>query len=383
MANPEQADTRRATNPLFNANRMKLGVFGANVSNGCAITLAEGRLETTWPNTKRIATLADRAGLEAMVPVARWKGFGGPTNFNGTCFETYTWAAGVAGVTEHTAAFSTSHVPTVHPIMAAKQGTTIDHISGGRFALNVVCGWYQPELEMFGAPIMEHDTRYEYAAEWLDVVRLLWTAEDEFDYEGRYFRIEKGFHQPKPIQRPFPPIMNAGGSPTGQRFAAKYADMAFILVREHDYDGARAQVQHLRRLARDEFGRALQVWCSAYVVCRPTEREAQDYLNYYVRERGDWEAVENLTRILGIQSDVVSPEAMEAFKFHFIAGWGGYPLVGTTARITDTLGKLADVGLDGIVLSWVDYETELQQWIAEVLPLMEQAGLRQPFRPEA
>src|SRR5207248_3001134 len=132
MAVREQANTRRATNPLFNSNKMKLGVFGANVSNGCAITLAEGRLETTWPNTKRIATLADRAGLEAMVPVARWKGFGGPTNFNGTCFETYTWAAGVAGVTEHTAAFSTSHVPTVHPIMAAKQGTTIDHISGGR-----------------------------------------------------------------------------------------------------------------------------------------------------------------------------------------------------------------------------------------------------------
>jgi dimethylsulfone monooxygenase len=383
MAIEEPADTRRATNPLFNANRLKLGVFGANVSNGCAITEAEGRLETTWPNTKRIALLADRAGLEAMVPVARWKGFGGPTNFNGSCFETYTWAAGVAGVTAHTAAFSTSHVPTVHPIMAAKQGTTIDHISGGRFALNVVCGWFQPELEMFGAPLMAHDARYEYAAEWLDVVRRLWTAEDEFDYEGRYFRIQKGFHQPKPIQRPFPPIMNAGGSEVGQRFAAQHADMAFILVREHDYDGARAQVEHLRRLAHEEFGRALQVWCSAYVVCRPTEREAQEYLNYYVRERGDWEAVENLTRIMGLQSDVVPPEAMEAFKFHFIAGWGGYPLVGTAAQITDTLGKLADVGLDGIVLSWVNYETELQQWIAEVLPLMEQAGLRQPFRPEA
>src|SRR5581483_4318004 len=267
-------DTRRATNPLFNDNRMKLGVFGANVSNGCAITMAEGRLETTWPNTRTVATLADQAGLEAMVPVARWKGFGGPTNFNGTCFETYTWAAGLAAITDHAAIFSTSHVPTVHPIMAAKQATTIDHISGGRFALNVVCGWYQPELEMFGAPIMEHDTRYEYAEEWLEVIRRLWTEEEEFEYEGRFFRIQKGFHQPKPIQRPFPPIMNAGGSPTGQRFAAKHADMAFILVREHDYDGARAQVQHLRRLAREEFGRALQVWCSAYVVCRPTEREA-------------------------------------------------------------------------------------------------------------
>ncbi len=383
MALNTARDTRRATNPLFNDNRMKLGGFGANVSNGCAITMAEGRLETTWPNTRTVATLTDQAGLEAMVPVARWKGFGGPTNFNGTCFETYTWAAGLAAITDHAAIFSTSHVPTVHPIMAAKQATTIDHISGGRFALNVVCGWYQPELEMFGAPIMEHDTRYEYAEEWLEVIRRLWTEEEEFEYEGRFFRIQKGFHQPKPIQRPFPPIMNAGGSPTGQRFAAKHADMAFILVREHDYDGAKAQVDYLHRLAREEFGRELQVWCSAYVVCRPTEKEAHDYLNYYVREKGDWEAVDNLTRILGIQSDVVAPEAMEAFKFHFIAGWGGYPLVGTPEQIVDTLGRLSRAGLDGVVLSWVNYEAELRQWIAEVLPLMEQASLRQPFRPEA
>ena len=82
----------RENNPLWNSNRMKLGIFGSNVSNGCAMTTAEGRLETTWPNTKTICNTADRAGFEALVPVARWKGFGGKTNFNGTCFETYTWA---------------------------------------------------------------------------------------------------------------------------------------------------------------------------------------------------------------------------------------------------------------------------------------------------
>ena len=75
MAIHAAQDTRRGTNPLFNDNRLKLGVFGANVSNGCAITQAEGHLETTWPNTRTIARLADQAGLEAMVPVARWKGF--------------------------------------------------------------------------------------------------------------------------------------------------------------------------------------------------------------------------------------------------------------------------------------------------------------------
>jgi alkanesulfonate monooxygenase SsuD/methylene tetrahydromethanopterin reductase-like flavin-dependent oxidoreductase (luciferase family) len=376
-------ETRRATNPLFNENRLKLGTFGTNVSYGCAATLAEGALETSWPNTRRINTLADQAGFEALVPVARWKGFGGPTNFNGSCFESYTWAAGLAAVTDHAAVFSTSHVPTVHPIMAAKQATTIDHISNGRFALNLVCGWFQPELEMFGAPLLEHDTRYEHAAEWLEVMKLLWTAEEEFDYEGRFFRIQRGFHQPKPIQRPFPAIMNAGGSAIGQRFAARYVDIAFILVQQRDYEGIKAQVDDFRRVAREEFGREIQIWTHCYVVCRPTQKEATSYLQHYVREKGDWEAIDNLTRIMGLQNQCVKPEAMDAMKFHFVAGWGGCPIVGTPEQIVDALDTFARAGLDGTVLSWVNYEVELQQWIDKVMPMLEQAGLRKPHRRNA
>lgn len=72
---------RRFLNPLYSDNRLKLGVFGANVSNGCAATTAAGHLEMTWPNSRDIVTTADRAGFEALVPVARWRGFGGATDF--------------------------------------------------------------------------------------------------------------------------------------------------------------------------------------------------------------------------------------------------------------------------------------------------------------
>ena len=69
---------RRFLNPLYSDNRLKLGVFGANVSNGCAATTAAGHLEMTWPNSRDIVTTADRAGFEALVPVARWRGFEAP-----------------------------------------------------------------------------------------------------------------------------------------------------------------------------------------------------------------------------------------------------------------------------------------------------------------
>jgi|SRR6516162_10849896 hypothetical protein len=58
-------DDRRSLNALYSDNRLKLGVFGANVSNGCAATTAPGRLEMNWPNSRDIVTLADFAGFES------------------------------------------------------------------------------------------------------------------------------------------------------------------------------------------------------------------------------------------------------------------------------------------------------------------------------
>jgi alkanesulfonate monooxygenase SsuD/methylene tetrahydromethanopterin reductase-like flavin-dependent oxidoreductase (luciferase family) len=179
---------------LFNDNKLKLGTFGTNVGNGCAISTIDGVFKTTWPEAEAIAKLTDEAGFEAIVPVARWRGFGGETDFNGPSFETYTWAAGLGALTHSSTLFATCHVPTIHPILAAKQATTVDHITNGRFAINIVCGWFRGEIEMFGSEIMEHDARYDYAEEWLGIMKRLWTEEDDFDFEGRYFKIKGGYH---------------------------------------------------------------------------------------------------------------------------------------------------------------------------------------------
>ncbi len=84
-----------------------------------------------------------------------------------------------------------------------------------------------------------------------------------------------------------------------------------------------------------------------------------------------------------MQTETLDPKTLEGHKAHFIAGHGGYPLVGTAEQIVDELGKLADIGVDGCLISWVGYKKELAQWNADVLPLMVQAGLREPFRPAA
>jgi alkanesulfonate monooxygenase SsuD/methylene tetrahydromethanopterin reductase-like flavin-dependent oxidoreductase (luciferase family) len=158
---------------VFNDRALKLGTFSTNLSGGCSISTVEGVLEADWASTVTLAQMGDEMGFEALVPVGRWRGFGGVTDFNGAGFESYTWGAGIASATKDAGVFVTSHVPTMHPVMAAKQMTTIDHISNGRVALNIVTGWNAPEIEMFGAPMLPHDERYAVAQEWVDIVRAL------------------------------------------------------------------------------------------------------------------------------------------------------------------------------------------------------------------
>ena len=109
-----------------------------------------------------------------------------------------------------------------------------------------------------------------------------------------------------------------------------------------------------------------------------TENDAKAYYNYYVNEMGDWKAADNLIRVLGINSKMVGKEAMEGLKSQFIAGYCGYPLIGTSEMIADGLQMLSNVGFNGSLLSWVDYETGLKRFDAEVMPLLEQCGLRAP-----
>ena len=101
---------RRETNPAFSTRRLKLGTFQTNLDSGCVMSDLDGKLEITWPNTVELAKLADDMEFEALVPVARWMGWGGKLNPQGPGFEAYTWAAGISASTARTGVVSTSHI---------------------------------------------------------------------------------------------------------------------------------------------------------------------------------------------------------------------------------------------------------------------------------
>ena len=154
--------------------------------------------------------------------------------------------------------------------------------------------------------------------------------------------------------------------------------MMFQAITNPDPQAIKAEIESVREIARTEFGREIQVWTNSYIVHGDTEADAKAYYNHYVNELGDWQAADNLIRVLGINSKMVGKEAMEGLKSQFIAGYCGYPLIGTSEMIAEGLQMLSDVGFNGSLLSWVDYETGLKRFNTEVMPLLEQRGLRAP-----
>ena len=127
--------TRHDRVAMHNANTLKIGLFGANCSSGRAVTMIAERWSGSWPDNLKLAKMADEAGIDFLLPIGRWKGYGGDTDYQGATLETLTWASGLLASTRRITVFGTVHAPLFNPVIAAKEMVTADHIGEGRFGL--------------------------------------------------------------------------------------------------------------------------------------------------------------------------------------------------------------------------------------------------------
>ena len=358
-------------------NRLKIGLFGANCSSGRAVTMVPERWSGSWADCLKLAQMADEAGIEFMLPIGRWKGYGGDTDYQGETFETVSWACGLLAQTKRLTVFGTVHAPLIAPLIAAKEFVTADHIGEGRFGLNVVCGWNEGEFEMFGASLRDHESRYDYAREWLDIIKRAWGPGDDFDFTGRFFELKKVRAKPKPFGGGRPLIMNAGASPTGQAFAIRNCDALFSHM-SHGISFAEtaAHVTNVRRMAR-EAGREIDVYTVGVVTCRPTAREAEEYWRHTIVDKADWAAVDNILAMRNVTAQTHGEAEFQRLRNHQANGMGGLPLVGDPDHVAGRMATLVDAGLKGIAISFVNYLDELPYFAAEVLPRLQRMGLRE------
>jgi FMNH2-dependent dimethyl sulfone monooxygenase len=368
----------RERTSLYNGNALKIGLFGANCSSGRAATKVPERWSASWPDCLRLARLAESAGIDFLLPIGRWKGYGGETDFHGATLETVTWAAGLLAATERITVFGTVHAPLFNPIIAAKEFVTADHIGQGRFGLNLVVGWNDGEFEMFGVSQREHEARYAFAQEWLDAVKQAWSAPGDFDFEGKFLKLKGVRAFPKPYGETWPIIMNAGSSGTGQAFALRNCDAFFTATSDSrsSIEANALRVEAIKRQARG-YGREIEVYTVGQVICRPTQKEADDYYRYAIIENADWGAVDQMLALKQITPQTIGAEEYAAKRQYFAAkAIGGFPFVGTPDRVAQALADISKAGMRGIAVSFVNYLDELPYFAHEVLPRLVEHGVR-------
>jgi len=371
-------------NPIYGSNRFKLGLFNANCDGGFAVSTAPERWRADWDDIVAISLMADEAGIDFILPVAKWRGLGGEADNLGRSYETLTHSAAIGALTKRIGMFATIHVPVVTPAFAAKAIATIDHATHGRAGLNIVCGWNQDEFDVHGVTI-DGEQRYDQGLEWFRVYARLLEGGPPFDWQGEFYRLRGMTTAPLTVQRPRPPVMSAGFSHRGRDFAAQAADLLFTTV--SSLDRVPAIVRSVHDYAA-RYGRTIEVYTSAQIVCRKTRREAEEFYRYFAEEKADFAALEHMRRQKQATagSDTPLSERMEYDPARYARADGrpvypgtfpgSYTFVGTPDDIVAEMVQMNDAGLCGASIAFLNYLDEMPYFLAEVLPRMVRAGLR-------
>ncbi|MEE9276105.1 MAG: LLM class flavin-dependent oxidoreductase [bacterium] len=282
------------------------------------------------------------------------KGVGAPV------LEAWITAAAVAPLTSRIELIVASRSAYRHPALVAQMGANIDRISGGRFAINIVSGWWGLEHEMAGIPFAEHDERYAISAEAIEVLKGYW-SEDAFDFDGKFFQITGGVSAPKPIRKPWPTIYFGGESEAAVKLAGRAAEV--YLFNGRPLEAARPLIEAVRREG-DANKRTLRFGMSSFAVCRETDaaaREELERLGSLVGERVERRGVDPAAQHMktSVQGDGVGTNGGVA------AG-----LVGSPATVAERIMEFHRAGVELFLLQFHPMFEEMERFAAEVMPLL-------------
>jgi FMNH2-dependent dimethyl sulfone monooxygenase len=359
-------------------HKLTLGLFLPMQEGAWSPSKAPRSTSWTFDYIARCTRIAEDFGFDLVFGLAQWLGkggYGGEMHFREHEVDPIIANAALSSLTKSIVLINTVHILYAwHPLHIAKFGAAMDHITGGRWGINIVTGYKPSEYRMFGLEPIEHDQRYVMADEFTTILERLWSENEELSFNGKFWKTEKAFLAPKPgRRRPF--LVNAASSGAGLEYAAKHSDLIFITSPAgadpiKACDALSAHNARIKELARKN-GRDVKTIINPHVICRRTEQEAQQAYRT-ILENEDPVAADNF-----VQTFVAGDTA--SWRGHCRAQWvigGNVHLVGTPEQIVEWFGKLSAAGCDGVQVNFFDYLPDLEFFGAEVLPLMKQAGLR-------
>ena len=278
--------------------------------------------------------------------------------------------AGLAAVTTRIRLFASVAVLTLPPPLTARMAVTIDSISEGRFGVNIVSGWQKAEYEQMGLwPGEGHFARrYDYCAEYVQVMQELWSA-GRSDFQGSFFQMQDCRLSPRPAARI--PIICAGQSARGMRFAAEHGDFNFVSGTGLN-DPARA-VPNLDRFNAEvaRTGRDVGALVLVMVIAAETDAAAMEKWEHY-KTGTDHEALAWRRAQAGADTRAEANSTVERFlrpenqlPTHMPTLVGSYA---TIAGLLDAIGAMP--GVRGAMLTFDDFELGIEQFGARIQPLM-------------
>ncbi|MEO7410049.1 MAG: LLM class flavin-dependent oxidoreductase, partial [Sphingomicrobium sp.] len=250
--------------------------------------------------------------------------------------------------------------PNFHqPGLFAKAAANIDRIANGRLSLNVVSSWWAEEAKQFGLQFDQRDDRYARSAEWITVVKGLWT-EPKFDFAGDHYRMEQAILSPKPVR--VPPIYAGGESEAAKSMIARHCD-AYVMHGDPVADIA-PKIADMAERRQAVGGARMHYGMAAYAIVRDSEAEAKRELERILEVRelppgydnfDQWLSGTQLERELKIREYSVSNRGLRP------------DLVGTPEQVRQRIADYEGASLDLLLLQFSPQLEEMERFAAQVI----------------
>ena len=312
--------------------------FGCFIPQGWKMELASiSGAEAKWAKTVEIAVLAEELGYDSVWVYDHFHNV--PVPAHEAVFECWTVMAAISQRTSRVRLGQmVGCAPYRNPGLLAKVTSTVDVISGGRLDWGIGAGWYDQEFRGYGYEFPEAKVRIGMLRETVEIVKAMW-SEPDVSYDGRYYQLAGAQCDPKPVQRPHPPIwIGGGGEQLTLRVVARHADRSNFGGKPNEW-AHKAEVlkQHCKAVGRD-YDEIMKT-ISGEVFVRETEQEILD-----AGTRSMW------------------GEPLES--------WREGNLVGTPEQVSEKVQTYLDLGCTGFVPWCSDYpdDTTLRLFAEKVIP---------------
>lgn len=330
----------------------RFGVWAPVYGNHGARLHPADQPDPSYRRNRDLLLRAERAGFDATL-VAQHVVH--PSNTENDVLETWSTLAALAEATSSIELIGAIKPLLFNPLVFAKIAANVADIAEGRLSINVVTGWFLPELEALGLDPLQHDDRYAYTRQWLDTVIDLWS--------GKQVGIgDRGDQQAvvRPVPAEIPPIYVGGESEPGRELAASRGDVYFINGRP--LEATAELIEDLRSRPRDRG--PLRFGLSAFVIARETEAEARAE-EAYLQSLIDAENRPEISS--GTDPNTAMYQVLAGTRRIGSNGGTLAGLVGSYEQVIERIDAFHTAGIELFMLQFQPIESELDRFADNII----------------